>query len=109
MKFSTVRTFAMSLDDVSEAPHHEYSSFRVGGKIFVTMPPGEEYIHVFIPEERREEVLELYSSCTEKLLWGGKVVGVRIELAKAEAAAVKQLVKEAWAHKASKTSKRKGA
>lgn len=106
MKYSTVRHFALSLDDVSEAPHHDFASFRVGGKIFVTVPPGEEFIHVFIPEQRREEVLELHSSCVEKLLWGGKVVGVRIALARAEAALVKQLVKEAWAHKA---PKRKGA
>lgn len=106
MKFSAVRTFALSLDDASEAPHHDFASFRVDGKIFVTAPPGEEFIHVFIPEERREEVLELHSAFAEKLLWGGKVVGVRIRLANADAALVKQLVREAWAHK---RPKRKGA
>ncbi len=106
MKFSTVRTFAMSLPDVSEEPHHNYGSFRVKGKIFVTVPPGEEFIHVFIPEERREEVLALHSAFAEKLLWGGKVVGVRVQLAAADTAVVKQLVREAWAHKA---PKRKGA
>lgn len=99
MKFSTVRTFATSLADVSEQPHHNYGSFRVKGKIFVTVPPGEEFIHIFIPDEQRDEVLELYSSFAEKLLWGSKVVGVRVQLAPADAAVVKRLVKDAWAYK----------
>jgi hypothetical protein len=105
VKYSTVRTFALSLPDVSDEPHHNFGAFRVKGKIFVTVPPGEEFIHVFIPEERREEVLELYSSFAEKLMWGAKVLGVRVKLADADAAVVKRLVKDAWAHKA---PKRKG-
>lgn len=92
----------MSLPDVSEEPHHHFGSFRVKGKIFVTVPPGEEFIHIFIPEERREEVLELYSSFAEKLLWGSKVLGVRVELAKADTAVVKRLVKDAWEYKTPK-------
>jgi hypothetical protein len=102
VRFATVRTFARSLPDVSEEPHHDYGSFRVSGKIFATVPPGEEFIHVFVPDDRREEVLELYSAFAEKLLWGGKVVGVRIRLAAADAAVVKQLLKEAWEFKAPK-------
>jgi hypothetical protein len=35
----TVRRHALSLDEVTEAPHHELSSFRVRGRIFVTIPP----------------------------------------------------------------------
>lgn len=100
MRFSTVRTFALALPGASEAPHHHYASFRVGGKIFVTVPPDQQSINVFIPEARREEVLALYSGFAEKLLWGAKVVGVRLHLADADATTVKQLVQEAWAHKA---------
>jgi hypothetical protein len=106
VRFSTVRSFALSLPDVSEQPHHHFGSFRVHGKIFVTVPPGEEYIHIFIPEASREEVLALHSAFAEKLLWGSKVLGVRVSLAKAETAVVKRLVKEAWECKA---PKRKGA
>jgi len=102
VKFSTVRTFAMALPDVSDEPHHNFGAFRVKGKIFVTVPPGEEFVHIFIPDESRDEVLELYSSFAEKLLWGSKVLGVRVELAKADAAVVKRLVKQAWEHKAPK-------
>src|SRR4051812_33282872 len=100
MKLATIRKFAMSLQVVTEEPHHEYGSFRVRGKIFVTMPPGGELIHVFVPEMSRERALTLYPSFVEKLLWGGKVAGVRVRLAAAEPEAVKRLVREAWEQKA---------
>ena len=104
MNLTAVRKFATSLPDVTEEPHHEYGSFRVRGKIFVTMPPGEAFIHVFVPETAREHALALYPSFVEKLLWGGKVRGVRILLAKANAEVVKRLVREAWEYKAPKKS-----
>jgi hypothetical protein len=36
MKIDTVRKYALSLEAVTEEPHHNYSSFRVRSKIFVT-------------------------------------------------------------------------
>lgn len=100
MKFSTLRTFALSLPGTTEAPHHNFGSFRVRGKIFVTVPPGETHIHVFVPDMAREQALVLHPEFVEKLLWGGKVVGVRVTLAAAKPAAVKSLVRQAWQHKA---------
>ena len=43
MKLQAVRKHAMSLEAVTEEPHHTYSSFRVRGKIFVTVPPDEAW------------------------------------------------------------------
>jgi YjbR len=86
----------MSLEAVTEEPHHEYSSFRVRGKIFVTVPPAEDVIHVFVGEEDRELALALYPHFMEKLLWGGKVVGLRIALAGTDPSAVKTLVSKAY-------------
>lgn len=100
MKISTLRTFALSLSETTEAPHHNFGSFRVRGKIFVTVPPGDSHIHVFVPEQAREQALALYPEFVEKLLWGGKVVGVRVALAAARPAVVKSLVQRAWKHKA---------
>lgn len=57
MKLATLRKFALSLPEVTEEPHHDFGSFRVRGKIFVTVPPGEEFIHVFAPEPVREQAL----------------------------------------------------
>ena len=100
MKLADVRRFAMGLPDATEEPHHEYSSFRVRGKIFVTVPPHGEHIHVFIDEASREQALALYPNFIEKLFWGGKVRGIRIQLAAAVPDAVKTLVRSAWANKA---------
>ena len=86
----------MSLEAVTEEPHHDYSSFRVRGKIFVTVPPAEEVVHVFVGEEDRKPALALYPNFIEKLLWGGKVVGLRITLASANPSAVKTLVSKAY-------------
>lgn len=96
MKIDTVRMHAMSLEAVTEEPHHEYSSFRVRGKIFVTVPPDEQFIHVFVAEADRERALAVYPDFLQKLLWGGKVVGLRVSLASATPAVVKLLVGKAY-------------
>jgi hypothetical protein len=100
MKYATVRKFALSLPEVSEEPHHNFNSFRVRGKIFVTVPPGEAHIHLFVSEQQREQALVLHADFAEKLLWGGKVVGIRIALASANSAAIKRIVHSAWRNKA---------
>jgi hypothetical protein len=103
MKISTVRNYALSLPEATEAPHFKYQSFRVRDKIFVTVPPGEETIHIFLPEAQREQALALYPQFIEKLVWGSSVTGVRVTLADAEPAVVKALILAAWQHKAPKT------
>ena len=99
MKLATIRKYALSLPNVREEPHHHFGSFRVNGRIFVTVPPGEEYLHIFVPEQAREEALELYPQFVGKLWWGGKVVGIRVSLADAKPTVVRQLVKLACTHK----------
>lgn len=103
MKYSTVRNYALSLPDATEAPHFKYRSFRVRDKIFVTAPPGEETIHIFLPEAQREQALALHPQFVDKLVWGTSVTGVRVTLAGAEPAVVKALILAAWQYKAPKT------
>jgi hypothetical protein len=100
MKLSALRKFAMSLPEVTEEPHFQYSSFRVRGKIFVTVPPEQTHIHVFVGDSKRDSMLELYPAFIEKLIWAGKVRGLRIELAGAVPAVVLSLVRAAWEAKA---------
>jgi hypothetical protein len=50
----------------------------------------------------------MYGEFTEKLLWGGKVVGVRVALESATPAAVKNLVLQAWVNKAPKSLRGSG-
>jgi hypothetical protein len=102
MKLSDVRRFALALPEVTEEPHHELSSFRVRGKIFVTVPPQGEHIHVFVNETSRERALALFPAFVEKLFWGGKVRGIRVCLSLASRDVVYDLVRSAWADKAPK-------
>src|SRR6478672_5062537 len=48
MKIAAVREFALGLPEATEEPHFDFASFRVRGKIFVTVPPDETHIHVFV-------------------------------------------------------------
>jgi hypothetical protein len=46
-----VRAFALALPEATEEPHFDMASFRVRGKIFCTVPPGDDRIHVFVEED----------------------------------------------------------
>jgi hypothetical protein len=102
MKLEQARRLAMALPAVSEEPHFTYSSFRVGGKIFATIPPEGEHLHVFVEEEQRQIALALEPDAIDKLLWGQRVVGLRVHLARAKAPLVRRLLEQAWSRKAPK-------
>jgi len=102
MKISEISSFALSLLDVTEEPHHQSSSFRVKGKIFATIPPGDKFLHIMINEEQRELAIALYPNIYEKLWWGKKVFGVKVILDTANAEHVKELLESAWLYKSTK-------
>jgi hypothetical protein len=104
MDFKALRTLALALPEVTEEPHFEYASFRVGGKIIVTVPPDEKHAHIFVGEQDRELALAMYPEFVEKLMWGKRVAGVRVALAKAKPRVVSSLIRKAWEHKAPKRS-----
>jgi hypothetical protein len=109
MTLTQVRKHALSLPGAVEEPHFERTSFRVRGKIFITAKPSESHIHIFVPEHAREPALAMHGDYVSKLLWGGKVVGLRVELPKAESGVVKDLIEIAWQSKAPKTRGSAGA
>ena len=102
MKIAQVRRIALSLPEVTQEPHFHSSSFRIRGKIFATLPPGGEHLHVFVAEEEREIALVMESGFLEKLYWGKRVAGLRISLAKAKPKVVSKLLAQAWSCKAPK-------
>jgi len=103
MKIDTVRRYALSLPEVIEAPHFDYGSFRLrGGRMIATVPPGGELLHVFLPDALREPLLAMHPEFLEKLLWGGKVVGLRVRLPEATPAVVKRMLLQTWEAKAPK-------
>lgn len=96
MNIAAVRQYALALEATTEEPHHNYASFRVRGKIFVTVPPDEAFIHVFVGEEDREQALAMHPEFLEKLWWGSKVLGLRVRLDGALPAVVQALVTRAY-------------
>ncbi len=101
LKYSDAKRFALSLPGVTEEPHFGVPSFRVNKRMLVTVPPGD-MLHVFVSDAERDECLMMYAGCTEKVWWGGKVVGIRIFLKKATRGAVEDLILRAWKHRAPK-------
>ena len=102
VKLQEVRKAALALPDTTEEPHHNFGSFRVHGKIFITIPPGGELLHIFLPTEQRELALAMDSEFLEPVHWGSKVVGVRAKLPLARKATVMALVRQAYAFKSAK-------
>ena len=95
-----VRRHALSLPGAVEQPHFAMTSFRVGGRLFATMPPAGDAVHLFLAEADRNAALDLHGGFAEELAWGARVVGVRIVLARADADVVRALLECAWATKA---------
>lgn len=103
MKLAEARRLALKLPEAEEAPHFDYTSFRVRKKIFATAPPSEDFLHVFVDDDAREQAIALHPEWIEKLWWGKKVLGVRVALAAADKAVVARLLQNAWRRKAPKT------
>ena len=102
MKIDRVRRFALSLPEAIEARHFESVSFRIRGRIFATVPPGDVLLHVFVDEETRETALALEPDCLEKLFWGGRAWGLRVDLTKARPRVVESLLTQSWRGEAPK-------
>lgn len=100
MDAASVRELATSLPDVTEEPHFHFTSFRIDGRIFATMPPGGALLHVFVPEEERELAVAAHPEVCETLHWGKRLVGVKVNLRAAADDLVATLIRAAYDDKA---------
>jgi hypothetical protein len=93
------RAAALSLPEAVEHDHHGSPSFRVGGKIFATLPD-PDHLNVMVEEEEiRAAVAENPSVCEEQW-WGRRLAAVRVDLTAADEALVSELLIDAWLRKA---------
>ena len=99
---SDVRRLALALPEASEAPHHDMTSIRVAGKIFATMPPAGDRVHIFVGADEAAAACAEYPGMVEELWWGKKLSGCRVLLAHASRPVVRELLAEAWRRKAPK-------
>lgn len=102
MKLETARRFALSLPEAREEPHFELSSFRIRGKIFATVPPDGQHLHVFVDEPTTRAVTAHDPAAFEELRWGKRLVGVRVKLSAARTDAVRDLLEASWRARAPK-------
>jgi hypothetical protein len=97
---ASVRRLALALPEATEAPHHEMTSFRVGGKIFATVPPPADRIHIFLAADEVAAYCAEYPGLVEELWWGKKLSGCRVNLATARVAILREMLAEAWRRRA---------
>ena len=95
-----VRRLALALPEATEAPHHDRTSFRVGGKIFATMPPDGDSVNVMLGEEESRAATDEAPGVVELLWWGRRLSGVRIVLAGVDPALVAELLEDGWQRRA---------
>jgi len=99
---ATVRRLALSLPATSEEPHHDMTSFRVGGKIFATVTPDAARVHVFVEADEVAAYCAEYPGVVEELWWGKRLSGCRVLLKTATTALLREVLTEAWRRRAPK-------
>jgi hypothetical protein len=90
-----VRRMALALADATEQDHHGFPSFRVGGKIFATLPD-EAHLNVMVDEGDVHAMVAMHWAACEALWWGRRLRGVRVNLAAATPRMVAELLEDAW-------------
>ena len=76
------------------------SSFRVRGKIFATVPPDDEHLHVFVDEGEVNAAVAEDPAAFEPLLWGQRLRGLRVRIAAAPNHRIAELLEESWRRRA---------
>lgn len=94
-----VRALALGLPDAVEQDHHGFPSFRVGGKIFATLPD-EGHLNVMLEEADIRAELEAHGDCCEPQMWGKRLAALRVDLDAADAERVGNWLTDAWERRA---------
>ena len=96
MTLESACNFALSLPETTEAPHHHMSAFRVRGKIYATVPPDGDHLHIFVGELQTKALVAENPAAFEELWWGKKLSGVRVTLPTAAEDSVYELLEDSW-------------
>ena len=88
------RRLALSFAEVTEQDHHGIPSFRVGNKIFATVPDDTHLRVMLDPDATQLAVAD--DPAYAELWWGKKLSGVTVTLAGADPQRLGELLEEAW-------------
>jgi hypothetical protein len=89
------RAIALTLDGARERDHHGRPSFRVEGRIFATLWD-EQHMNVMLDEPGILTAVEADPALCSEVWWGKRLAAVRVDLAQADAAALQELLEDAW-------------
>lgn len=99
MTCDDARRLALALPEAVEQDHHGRPSFRVGGKIFATLWD-ERTMNVMVDAPGIRTAVEAHPEwCTERY-WGKRLAAVAVELERAPADGLAELLADAWEGKA---------
>ena len=97
MTANQFRKLALKLPDAVEAEHMHHPDFRIGGKIFATLGPGEKWGMVKLtPEQQRsfiESEPEMFSPCSGA--WGRRGC-TQVQLAAAKVKTIRRALNFAY-------------
>ena len=74
-----LRYLALSFPDTTEEEHHDRPAFRVGGKIFATLPD-DEHINVLLDAEAAHIATVITPAGCEKLWWGERLADAELDM-----------------------------
>ena len=97
-----VGTMALALPEATEKDHHGIPSFRVGDKVFATVPDGS-HVRIMLDEVGIRAAVAASPEICQELYWGARLACVVVDLGVATPGLIKELLVEAWARKAPRT------
>ncbi|MDO9473175.1 MAG: MmcQ/YjbR family DNA-binding protein [Caulobacter sp.] len=106
MTHDDIRALALSLPEAREHPHFDRPSFRVRGKIFVTLPPvteGRELVVLRLPVLVKEALRETDPDAVVSLGNWDRGGWTQLDIGRMDGAVLADLVKLAWRGVAPKT------
>lgn len=107
MKADDFRRLALRFPQATEGAHMGHPDFRIGGKIFATLSPGEEYGVVLLsPDEQKALIDEAPKSFSRTKGGWGRSGSTEVNLQTVGAAILQKTMAAAWAKKAPKTLRR---
>jgi hypothetical protein len=93
------RALALALPEAIEQDHHGRPSFRVAGKIFATLWD-ETTLNVMLDEPGILTAVQSRPEACAERWWGKRLAAVAVDLPHADATLVRELLADAWEHKA---------
>jgi predicted DNA-binding protein (MmcQ/YjbR family) len=99
MTHQDIRALALSLPEAEEHPHFDRPSFRVRGKIFVTLPPvkdGRELVVLKLPVLVKESLQETDAGAIVSLGGWDKGGWTQLDIGRMDEDKLADLIRLAW-------------